>query len=810
LGGLGISVDSDEGGTIVERPLPVQLKPLAVLAYLALAPDGAPIRRDTLVGIFWPESAQRTARGALRQTLYHLRQVVGPDALVGHGSDPVGVAPDRLWCDAVAAERAVNAGDLDGALKLYTGDLLDGVYLADAGPQFEWWLDKRRAQCREMAGRAAWTLADRAAAAGAHDEVARWAERAAAVDLDDEAALRRCLLLLDRCGQVSCALRIADRAIRWLAHDDASLSPETTALIVDLKARVASRPATIAVTEAPASIPPLDRVEAPIPVPTARRQRYRPSFRHVAMLVAVVTVAAALTNRGMSSEAHRQSPLARAFYDEGLRTFHLLDYHGAARLFHRALAEDTTCAVCAYQASVAEIIDDGPSSMADLRRAMHLAPLTSPSQQLELAVAAAGLTNSPTQLAMAERLADRDPGAASSDLALGRARVVTGDFLGAVAPLERAIQRAGRGQSLADTGTVTDARSNLAIAYVSADSLAAAERVLRAWIRAEPRSTHAWRELSLILGREYRFNDAVDATREATRRGSSASDALGRAILAVRMGDFTTADHLLEAGWQDGDDATRDNALWWSVLSLRTQGRMREALDVARRYRHDTERPPFLALGGSDAVLPEAQVLFEMGRFHEAAALFQDMSVVPPEEASVAPGQAARHRVWLLTHVAAALAAAGDPAVRAIADTVAAIAPNSGYGRDRHLPYHLRGLIALGDGRLADAEREFRLAIGSTTEGYARTQLELGRILLDTGRPIEAVAILRPVLRGPIESGSYYTTLTEIHAMLARAYEAAGQSDSAVAHYHWVATAWGGGDPSFARRAADARRHLRR
>jgi hypothetical protein len=194
-----------------------------------------------------------------------------------------------------------------------------------------------------------------------------------------------------------------------------------------------------------------------------------------------------------------------------------------------------------------------------------------------------------------------------------------------------------------------------------------------------------------------------------------------------------------------------------------------------------------------------------MGRFREAAALFHDISRSPREIASASPGNAARHRVWYLTQTATALAAAGDTSVRAIADTVAAVAPQSGYGRDQHLAPYLRGLVAVSEGRRVDAERLLRLAIGSPTEGYTRTQLALGGLLVDAGRPGEAIGVLAPVLRGPIESGSYYATLTDIHELLARAFEADGRVDSAVVHYRWVASAWRGGDPPFAQRAERAR-----
>jgi DNA-binding SARP family transcriptional activator/tetratricopeptide (TPR) repeat protein len=810
LGGLSVSASAGDGDPLSERPLPVQLKPLALLAYIALTPNETPIRRDTLIGILWPESEQRGARGALRQALYHVRQSVAPGVLISHGPDAVAKGPG-LWCDATAMELRAAAGDLEGALALYAGDAFAGVHLADAPSRFESWLDGRRAFYHALAQRSAWTLAERAAATGNEPDAVRWIERAIGVDPDDERLLCRGLMLLSERGQACAALRIADLAARRVGREDGALSVETMALVAAIQDRVAAQPpATLSspIATAAGILGPVAPGRAGVSPRSGDRPRSRTRAhswrRGVATLAVALTVAVGPATGAHPAGVGSRSPLARGLYEEGLRTADHLEYRTAARLFHLALSVDTGCALCAYQASAAEFGYDGASSLSDLMRAVRLVPAIPSDQELVIAAAAAAMTNSPTQLAIAERLASRDPDAPTSNLALGRARLAAGDFLGAVVPLERGIRSLRHRQSPVDTALAAETWSTLVLAYQSADSLAAAERVARDWIDDAPHSARAWRELANALGRQYRFGPALAATHESTRLQATGSDAMSRAILALRQGDFATADHVLESLWQDGDDGTRQDALWWSIVSFRTQGRLGSALTLARRYRVSAPERPFGEVASSAAV-PEAQVLFEMGRFREAAALFHDISQSPREIASASPGNAARHRVWYLTQTATALAAAGDTSVRAIADTVAAIAPQSGYGRDQHLAPYLRGLVAVSEGRRADAERLLRLAIGSPTEGYTRTQLALGGLLVDAGRPGEAVGVLTPVLRGPIESGSYYATLTDVHALLARAYEADGRVDSAVVHYRWVASAWRGGDPPFAQRAERAR-----
>jgi hypothetical protein len=81
---------------------------------------------------------------------------------------------------------------------------------------------------------------------------------------------------------------------------------------------------------------------------------------------------------------------------------------------------------------------------------------------------------------------------------------------------------------------------------------------------------------------------------------------------------------------------------------------------------------------------------------------------------------------------------------------------------------------------------EFRAALFSVALGYTRTNVELAATLLALGRAREAVAILQPAFRGPLEASNIFVTRTELHAALARAWDAAGQPDSAVAHYRVV------------------------
>jgi len=99
---------------------------------------------------------------------------------------------------------------------------------------------------------------------------------------------------------------------------------------------------------------------------------------------------------------------------------------------------------------------------------------------------------------------------------------------------------------------------------------------------------------------------------------------------------------------------------------------------------------------------------------------------------------------------------------------------------------------------------EFRRSIVSVNFGYTRANYELARALMRLDRPAEAVATLRPALRGGIESSNLYVTRTELHELLAQAWGAANARDSAAAHYELVARSWARADPLLRERRARA------
>lgn len=829
------------------RSVLAQPKRVALLAYLALSARAGFQRRDTLLALLWPELDQERSRRALRQAVHFLRRTLGAAVLVGRGDD-IGVAPTALSCDAWEFGDALDRSDPATALALYRGDLLSGFYAADASPEFDEWVARERDRLHQRAVEAAWWLSGSEEARGRATSAATWARWAAERAPDDERTQRRLVALLDRLGDRTGALRAYENlAEHARAEFDAEPSAETRALLHAIRSRD-----TVAVAQeergpvapdaaAPAGSDPSDagapiesdpsdtdaevHVPAPsTPGPHAIRRAWTAAAAAVVLLLGGgFALRAALETRAESGIAAQDaravadapsraprgfvttsSPAARRFFAAGLRALYDQgDFRTARALFLDALQEDSTFAMAAYYVARCDVGLDLPNDgWAMMQGAQRLAARATERERLLIALSWAMMTENPDRMALAESLATRYPEDTEGQLQLGGALVGIGDFLGAVPHLRRVIDSdSTAGPASSPWCEACDAFATLVEAYLQADSLGAAERVAREWVARRPRSAAPWNVLSGVLARERRVRDAVAAERKEAALDPSLDVAVDAAVIALHNDDPSSAARLLDTRMEYDANAAAATGLWWLVITRRTQGQLVMALQAARRLRAVTASTPEDQSGG----IAEAQVLFEMGRFGEAAREFDSLAALGPPTQPRAPGSLARQRSWLLTHAATAYAAAGDSARLALlADSVEGFARQSAYGRDWTLPHYLRGLLWNARGDRTRALDEFRHAIFSPSDGYTRVNLELAQASLAAGEPQAAIATLRSALDGPVEASNYYLTRTEIHAALARSFSAAGERDSAAAHLRIVACNWADGDAPFRRRAAAA------
>ena len=314
------------------------------------------------------------------------------------------------------------------------------------------------------------------------------------------------------------------------------------------------------------------------------------------------------------------------------------------------------------------------------------------------------------------------------------------------------------------------------------DSLPAAARTERRHLKARPDGGTQWFRLAFISAR---IGDA-DAAHSALRRSVAVGGgdrARSKLRIALTLGDYEAVERdarpLLASSapkeWADG--------LNLLLLALRNEGRLRDAIEL-----HKTGwLAGFPAVPASPNDFDAGILNLERGDARAAAAVFHAMAgQTSPQWSS---GFRARVRTWNTTLEAMALADAGDTsAVRALIDTVEQWGSRSAYGRDRKAHHYLRGLMFAARRRDEEAVREFQAAIHSPNIGFTRVNYELARALLRLGRPADAVNTLQSSLRGEIDASNLYITRTDLHELLAEAFDRAGERDSAAAHHRAVVT----------------------
>lgn len=152
------------------QPVPLSLgKPFALLAYLALEPEGA--TRQELAALLWTASDAQHARLSVRAALHTLRTSLACEAL--DLGDPLRLPEGWIRTDVDELTAALAVQDLETALRLWQGPLL-GRYALPHAAGWERWLDERRTQLERQFGAALGAEAQRLREAGAADAACRY------------------------------------------------------------------------------------------------------------------------------------------------------------------------------------------------------------------------------------------------------------------------------------------------------------------------------------------------------------------------------------------------------------------------------------------------------------------------------------------------------------------------------------------------------------------------------------------------------------------------------------------------------------
>jgi len=234
LGSVFIAADSGQplGGAASQR------RTLALLAALAIAGEGG-LSRDKIVGLLWPETDSERARHSLTQALYAARRALEADDLFLVNAD-VRLNRQRLVCDVNELEAALDSGDLERAVALYTGPFLDGFYLSGS-PEFEQWSSLQRGRLEARVTEALERLAETAETKGEYRGAVEWRKRISTIRPLDSGNTVKLMTALVEAGDRAGALQHA-RVHELLLREQLGLEPDVAVLALAKKLREPSQP----------------------------------------------------------------------------------------------------------------------------------------------------------------------------------------------------------------------------------------------------------------------------------------------------------------------------------------------------------------------------------------------------------------------------------------------------------------------------------------------------------------------------------------------------------------------------------------
>ena len=226
-------------------------KGLALLAYLAVTHRSQ--HRDALATIFWPDAAQRRARGNLRQVLSDLNKVLGSDRLLVDGEQiTLAGSDDDLWLDVARFQACLELSQahsdqpdeicpaflplLREAADLYQADFLEGFTLPST-PAFDDWQFFQAESLRQDLAIALERLIHGYADQEDYETAIPYARRWLSLDPLHEPAHCALMQLYAWSGQQAAALRQYEAFARALDEEfGVPPAPETTTLYEAIKA----------------------------------------------------------------------------------------------------------------------------------------------------------------------------------------------------------------------------------------------------------------------------------------------------------------------------------------------------------------------------------------------------------------------------------------------------------------------------------------------------------------------------------------------------------------------------------------------
>lgn len=257
----------------------------ALLVHLAVERE---VSRAALLGLFWPESDEESARHALRQNLYRLKQDIGRDSIVSRAHD-IRVS-NEIETDVQTFQMALERGDLERGTATYAGGFLDGVFLVDLKP-WETWVDTRRAELGRAFRKACRECVEQCRSAGDHAGAIEAALRWVAPDPEDDEAQHVLIAALADAGRRTDAIRQYETYARTIGVEGLEPLDETKALYARIVTETAVGPGRQTSVVEPSEEP---RSATAAATPRSGRSRLRIALVGTVSAVGAIVLALAL------------------------------------------------------------------------------------------------------------------------------------------------------------------------------------------------------------------------------------------------------------------------------------------------------------------------------------------------------------------------------------------------------------------------------------------------------------------------------------------------------------------------------------
>ena len=229
-----------------ESVLPPGRKTRALLAIVALS-QPRPVLRSRLAELLWSRRPEEQARASLRQEIHRLLEVLSPagQEILSINRDSLALRPGVVWVDVDEVLRATTTHP--GSLALLDSELLEELDGVD--PAFDVWLHAERERLRDRARGVAESLLNEAHEPATLIPVA---QQLLTIDRAHEGAWRALMRAHAERGERGMAIQSYDRCRAVLADlMDAVPSPETQALLAEIRSGKAVRPAAPPPTTVP-------------------------------------------------------------------------------------------------------------------------------------------------------------------------------------------------------------------------------------------------------------------------------------------------------------------------------------------------------------------------------------------------------------------------------------------------------------------------------------------------------------------------------------------------------------------------------